>query len=64
MHKQTKKKTDKFDFIQIENVYTSIDTIKESESHSIVSNSLGSHELYSPWNSPGQDTGVGSCSLL
>ena len=22
------------------------------------------HELYSPWNSPGQDTGVGSVSLL
>ena len=21
-------------------------------------------ELYSPWNSPGQNTGVGSCSLL
>ena len=22
------------------------------------------HELYSPWNSPGQNTGVGSLSLL
>ena len=22
------------------------------------------HRLYSPWNSPGQDTGVGSLSLL
>ena len=22
------------------------------------------HGLYSPWNSPGQNTGVGSCSLL
>ena len=22
------------------------------------------HRLYSPWNSPGQNTGVGSCSLL
>ena len=26
--------------------------------------SLQLHELYSPWNSPGQDTGVGSLSLL
>ena len=26
--------------------------------------SLRPHGLYSPWNSPGQNTGVGSCSLL
>ena len=26
--------------------------------------SLWTHELYSPWNSPGQNTGVGSLSLL
>ena len=32
--------------------------------HSIVSNSLGPHGLYSPWNSPDQNTGVGSHSLL
>ena len=37
---------------------------KWSESHSVVSNSLRSHGLYSPWNSPGQNTGVGSLSLL
>ena len=36
----------------------------ENESCSVVSNSLQSHELYSPWNSPGQNTGVGSLSLL
>ena len=36
----------------------------ESESCSIVSDSLQPHGLYSPWNSPGQNTGVGSCSLL
>ena len=36
----------------------------ESESHSVVSNSLRLHGLCSPWNSPGQDTGVGICSLL
>ena len=29
-----------------------------------MSNSLQSHGLYSPWNSPGQNTGVGSHSLL
>ena len=33
------------------------------ESHSVVSDSLQPHGLCSPWNSPGQNTGVGSCSL-
>ena len=36
----------------------------EGESRSVVSNSLCPHGLYSPWNSPGQNTGVGSLSLL
>ena len=36
----------------------------ESESRSVVSDSLWPHGLYSPWNSPGQNTGVGSLSLL
>ena len=36
----------------------------ESESHWVVSNSLRIHRLYSPWNSPCQNTGVGSLSLL
>ena len=31
---------------------------------SVVSNSLGSHGLYSPWNSLGQNTGVGCHALL
>ena len=35
-----------------------------SESHSVVSNSLWLHSLCSPWNSPGQNAGVGSLSLL
>ena len=35
-----------------------------SESHSVMSDSLWPHRLYSPWNSPGQNTGVGSLSLL
>ena len=38
--------------------------IHENESHSIVSNSLWPHALYSPWNSLGQSTGVGSLSFL
>ena len=29
-----------------------------------MSDSLRPHELYSPWNSPGQNTGVGSLSFL
>ena len=29
----------------------------ESESHSVMSDSLRPHGLYSPWNSPGQNTG-------
>ena len=37
---------------------------KWSESHSVKSNSLRPHGLYSPWNSPGQNTGAGSLSLL
>ena len=36
----------------------------ESESHSVVSNSLWPRGLYNTWNSPGQNTGVGSLSLL
>ena len=35
--------------------------VYESESHSVVSNSLQTHGL---WNSPGQNTGLGSLSLL
>ena len=35
-----------------------------NESCSVVSDSLGHHGLYSSWNSPGQNTGVGSLSLL
>ena len=36
----------------------------ESESHSVMSDSLRPQGLYSPWNSPGQNTGMGSLSLL
>ena len=34
------------------------------ESRLVVSDSLLPHGLYSPWNSPGQNTGVVSLSLL
>ena len=37
---------------------------KWSESLSVVSSSLWLHGLYSPWNSPGQNTGVDHLSLL
>ena len=37
---------------------------KWSESHSVVSDFLQPHGLYSPWNSPGQSIGVHSLSLL
>ena len=37
---------------------------RESVSRSAVSDSLQPHRLYSPWNSPGQNTGVGGLPLL
>ena len=37
---------------------------QQSESCSVISDYLQPHGLYSPWNSPGQITGVGSHSLL
>ena len=39
-------------------------SLKWSGSRSVTSDSLRPHGLYSPWNSPGQNTGVGSLSLL
>ena len=48
-----------------EGIFLSIYSSKnKSESHSVTSNCLQLHELYSSWNSPGQNTGVGSLSLL
>jgi len=38
--------------------------LKWSESHLVVSDSLWPHGLYRPWNSLGQNTGVGNLSLL
>ena len=45
-------------------VIISIFLVKWSESHSVMSDSLQPHGLYNPWNSPGQNTEVGSLSLL
>ena len=42
-------------------IYTDI---SESERFLVMSDSLQPHGLYSPWNSPGQNTGVGSLFLL
>ena len=36
----------------------------ESESHSVMPDSLRPHGLCRPWNSPDQNTGVGSCSFI
>ena len=45
-------------------VTTWVDLESESESRSVMTDSLRPHEPYSPWNSPGQNTGVCSLSLL
>ena len=38
--------------------------VKQSANRSVVSDSLQPRGLYSPWDSLGQNTGVGSLSLL
>ena len=50
-------------FLHLEILYVTNVSWK-SESCSVVSSSLWPHGLYSPWNSPGQNTRVGSLSLL
>ena len=45
-------------------LWSAISWGSESESRSVVPNSLRPFGLYSPWDSPGQNTGVGSRSLL
>ena len=44
--------------------FTSETPESESKSHSVVSYSLQPNGLYSPWNSLGQNIGVGTLSLL
>ena len=53
------------DFIdRLSHIKLSISEVKWRESCSVVSDSLRPRGLYSQWNSPGQNTGVGSLSLL
>ena len=54
--------SDSFALLQIVACQTPLSM--ESESPSVVSDSLRPHGLYSPWNSPGQNTGMGSLCLL
>ena len=50
----------RLEFLVLENSYE----VKWSESRSVMSDSLWPHRLYSLWNSPDKNTGVGSISLL
>ena len=50
--------------MNITHTHTHTHTHTWSESHSVVSDSLWPHGLYSPWTSIGQNTGVGSLSFL
>ena len=43
---------------------TFLNIVWVNESHSVMSNSLQPHGLHSPWNSPGQNTGVSNPFLL
>ena len=43
--------------------FESLSNKPKSESCSVMSDSSWPHGLYKPWNSPGQNTGVGSLSL-
>ena len=71
-HQEKKKKTGLTIPICFTNISKEIDIkmpnleICESESgsRSVIADSLWPNELYSPWNSPGQNTGVGSHSFL
>ena len=45
-------------------IKTLVEVFHISQSCSVVSDSLQPHGLYSSWNSPGQNTGVSSLSLL
>ena len=50
--------------IYIENLRMEVALKSLCERHSVMSDSLPPQGLYSPWNSPDQNTGVGSLSLL
>ena len=48
----------------VEHLFLCLFQLWKSESCSVMPNSLQPHRLYSPWDSPGQNDGVGSLSLL
>ena len=52
----------KYIFIQLNSLLKNIES--ENESHSVMSNCLRPLGLYSPWNTPGQNTWVGRISFL
>ena len=55
----------KFKKLALNHLYYFSDAVHfSSESHSVMSSSLWPYGLYSPWNSPGQSTGVGCLSFL
>ena len=60
---EIKAKTNQRELIKLTSFWTAKE-MKWSESHSVGSDSWRLHGLYSPWNSPGQNTGVGSLFLL
>ena len=53
-------------FIFLSNQWLSVCGLwtKQNQHHLRTSNTLWPHGLFHPWNSPGQDSGVGSLSLL
>ena len=61
---ETAKRSLMLTIVQDQNPEINTGTIGYTESRSVVSDSLRPHGLYNLWNSPGQDTGVGSLSLL
>ena len=59
----TKKKVHRNSYVN-NNKRTQINNLLYTSSRSVVSDSLKPRGLYSPWNSPGKNTGMGSLSLL
>ena len=51
-------------YVGFKETLSNVREVSESESCSVVSNSLQPYGLYSPGNSPSQNPGVGSLSLL
>ena len=61
--KETADLNDSIDQMELTNIYCMYVCILY-ESHSVASDALQPHGLYIPWNFPGQNSEVGSLSLL